>query len=709
MSSRAQRAERLLVGLETAAGSGLFDLDERLRVEEVRQHADVSPGSATLSVRLDADFDSVEARRRYHPDRRIQITTDEADESQRTILFVGYPPVQSARWDGRIGHEDEQFVFEAEHVFDRAARSREALIYGRHVRSAGIENGLVDEPEAYAARSVLMTALPCVFNPDGVPNRAPAPLQVSGSDGLSLRVHPFTHDGAIDARPWSYATMLRYLLWFYLRSDAGIDASQVFAITAGLATETGLPGSALETALAREPRSLTCEATNLAEALDLVLASAGLKLSVDEGLVGDQNRSALRLWLTEDGPLRVLRLARGGQHPDGTPWYDTTMRSATQILQDNNTYRGQVTWDDRKRVTASVVIGDVKKYEMTVPLWPGWAPRGGLDSVATEDRADAKAAALLPEEIEALGDLALMNDWFRFHHRQGDQFAAGSDVARLWVLNEDGRFDGQLYNRHAPFDNYRPFDFAAVAEASVLVPGAWMRRPRPLLPLISTSTDRRPLGVWVEISFDSGATWHQQAGGVRVLNDRAGIYLDVENPTATTPSGIDPSEQNMWYALIDQTFRVRVTASFESDDRIVARASSPSEPARLSTKGMVIRRPRALRFHSRQHTTHALRETTLGSEQEHDDTLAARQLAQRMADAGQPWEVRSVPALPWIETGYALGDRITEVRGQYLRLATSGRVDADYPAIVARRYVLRDGRYDTELTLGQAGAPMDLV
>ena len=58
------------------------------------------------------------------------------------------------------------------------------------------------------------------------------------------------------------------------------------------------------------------------------------------------------------------------------------------------------------------------------------------------------------------------------------------------------------------------------------------------------------------------------------------------------PTGVDPALMNLWYAIVNQTFRVRVTAVIESDDRLVAtfpadRLSSPT----LHLNAVAVRRP----------------------------------------------------------------------------------------------------------------------
>ncbi len=708
MRFRSEPAERLLAAFETAYGSGRFEVDERLRVEEVFQRSDQVISSATFAVRLDDMFDAEEARRRYHPDRRVAVMTDAADPTRREFLFEGYPPVQSTRWDGRVGREDECYVFEAEHVFERLQRARESLIYGRRMRNGRIEDGLSSEPEIYAGQSVLMTALPCVFNPDGVGNRAVVPLVVASPNGGSRAVHVFTSDEGRGIK-WTYATALRYLIWFYLLREGPVGEGNVFSATDDpIDSGLGEP-KALSAALRREPVSLVCEATHLLEALALWSAAAGVHLTAETENVAGRPYTHLRVWAAEDGPLKRLYLVRSGRHADGTPRFDAAAHSVSQILSANNTYRGEVTWDHRRIVNCPIVLGDIKRYEMTVPLWPGWIPRDDLDNVESADRAAAKALAMTPAEVEACGVEAEACEWFQRYHRRGSLFMIDKDIARLWILNEDGYFDGALYNRQTPFDDYRPFDFASVADATVTSKGVWTRRPRRLLPAISQSAEGRSLGVWVEISFDSGASWQQQAAGVRVLEERVGVYFDCENPTEITPAGVDPADQNLWYALIDGTFRVRVTAVIESDERLAAvygpdGLASPT----LQCNALVVRRPSSFQYVTRMHTTNALRSGGVAVAAERDDSEAIGDLARQLAVTNQDRAVRAAPVIPWIETGYALGDRIEGIYGRHLRFATILGSER-YPTVLGRRFRLDGGRYETELVLGMTPVPAEAV
>lgn len=705
MMSRTASAERLLVTVETAYGSNEFHLDERLLVEEVHQRCDDNISTATISVRIDDEFDSEEARRRYHPDQRIIVMTDDADVASREILFEGYPPMQSWRWDGRIGREEERYVFHAEHVWERLARAREALVFGRYVRNGEIDDGLQTDPAAYRGKAALLTALPCVFNPDGIGNQAAEPLTVTAASEVRS-VHIFTYDDRRSPK-WTYATAIRYLAWFYLLKTGPVYEGNVFEITDAPAAGLTAVSGALGRALAREPVSLNCEATSLAEAMGLLCDAAGIHLSVETQNVGGRPVTQLRIWAAEDGPVRRLHLARTGRWPDGELRYDTSSRSVPDILSANNAYRGEVAWDHGRIVNSPVVIGGIRKHEMTVPLWPGWIPRDGLDSVQPAGRLAAKGQALTPDQVESLGSRAEGHLWFRRYHRRGNEFKAHADTGRLWVLNEDGYYAGGLYNRNAPFDNYRPFDFSTVADATVTASGAWMRRPRRFLPAVTRSLEDRPLGVWVEISFDTGATWQQQSSGVRVLEDRCAIYFDADNPTEITPPGADPLDQNMWCAIIDQAFRVRVTAVIESDDRLLA-TIPPGEvrSPTLQLNGIVVRRANAFQLVSRSHTTNVLCGIgASGAAVERDDSQAIMALARQLAEVNQDRRVSVAPTIPWIETAYSLGDRIAEIRGRRIRFATTMGVETRFPAVIERRFALQDGRYETTLTLGITETP----
>ena len=113
---RSGQAETVVASLETSPGSGVFVVDDRLRVEEVNLRSDDAISTARLSVRLDQNFDTAAARARYQPDLRIVVRTNAANPDDRVVLFEGYPPVQRARWHGGPGKGQESFGFVVSHV-----------------------------------------------------------------------------------------------------------------------------------------------------------------------------------------------------------------------------------------------------------------------------------------------------------------------------------------------------------------------------------------------------------------------------------------------------------------------------------------------------------------------------------------------------------------------------------------------------------------
>lgn len=702
---RIQGVELLVVTVETSPGSGVFAVDERLSVSEVTLGSDAVMSTARIHVRLDAEFDAAAARGRYQADRRVVVRTQEADAARQAVLFEGYPPTQEAGWRGGPGDAEETYGFLATHVYERLSREREGWIYGRRMRSGEIVDGLVGDPVTWGGRSVLVEGLPCVFNLDGAKNCAPTPLQVTGADGVARAIHLFTYDDDSNGIAWSYLNALRYLLWFYVPRggpmfvDALLSATEAY-VPVGVGTAGG-DGSALLTSLVGACETLNLEATNLVEALSLLADSAGVHVTAETAAAGAGVRSQFRAWAAGDAAGKRLHLVRGGVHADGTPRFDPSTLSADDVKRVNDVARAMIRWQDGRIVNAPLVIGEVKAYEMTVPLVPGWEPAVLLDNVAPPDRAAAKDAALLPDQVAKLGAGAESASWFQKYHRAGSQFVQHRFVGRRWVLNEDGRFDAATYNRNAPFDAYQPFDFSTVTSPGITRRGAWARRSRALRDTITRTELGATFGVHVEISFDGGATWFQPTGPVQVLTGPTAILFDADNPTQITPPGVDPAEQNLWYALIDQTFRVRVTAVMEGDERLIG-SSGPVDPASptLRTTSRIVYDPRTYQYVTRQGTTDVLATVNpSATDLERIDSERANAAAIGIARRESDRRILATPAVPWLDRTFSIGDAIEQVRGRGISFVTRTEGRSRGPSVVGKRYRFGGGRWETELVL----------
>lgn len=694
-TAASQAAARLIVERETTPGAGWFEVDERLRATEVVLGSDLRLSSAVIEVRTDGSFGAAGVRDTYHPGVRFVVRTDESEAFRRTVLFEGFVPVTEANWD--VADEESAFgcCFRAEHVAGQVAAER--VVLGRHVRSLLIERRLAADPDTWQGRSEWVAALPCIFNFDGLANCAAEPLVVRGADGSSMSVHIFCGEGDAGAEPWTYARALRYLAWFYRLRGGPVADGNLFSATepyAGLsaAGPATIPRSdVMGLALCRVVDGVCCEGMNAVEALAVVAESAGLHITAETASEAGKAISRWRLWAAAQGKTKTLRL-RGR----------AAGASARQVLADNNLGGGAVRWDLRRVVHRPIVFGGVKQLEVTVSLWPGWLPEPNLDNVPAEQREAAKALAWTPDEVFAQRRSAGESDWFKRYHRQGSQFVSHAAVGRRWVLNEDGRYAGALYNRNEPFDSYKAFDFASVVDGGQWHPQRWMRRPRRFLPTASATPEGQSVGVWVEASFDSGATWCGLAGTYRVLADECGVCFDCANPTEIVPPGVDPREQNMWYALIDQTFRVRVTAVIETDERLTAGPAAEATWRGAPWHQREVRfEPDAFGYLSATGGSSVLAAADgQGAGPRRDDSAAIAALAAELAREGAIRLTAGNPRIPWIDREYEIGDRIVGVSGPGVGFDVGGGVEKHAPVVVGKRYRLAGGRYETELLLG---------
>ena len=169
---RSEKIATVEVWVETSPGSGTFERDDRLRVDEVETVIDGRLSEAKLSVRLDRDFDLVDARVGYHGDLRVVIAMRGAGSADRDILLDGYPLILSSRRRGGPRQANDVYELTVTSVYGRWAQDERSWVFGRRMRSGRIVDGLQALPEAFVDQSVLAAALPCVFNLDGAASRS---------------------------------------------------------------------------------------------------------------------------------------------------------------------------------------------------------------------------------------------------------------------------------------------------------------------------------------------------------------------------------------------------------------------------------------------------------------------------------------------------------------------------------------------------------
>lgn len=711
--------------VETSAGSREFRTDPRIKVEKLTLGSNGIESQAQLQVfagPIYTDPPGVEAGLTaaevlsgggrdgfgtfITPDQEIRIYRDDPTaypESIKIILFAGY--CRSPRYEERGGSPSERsFSLLVRPMSEAMSTTPHCQIYGRYMRSAAAQD-LIDKEQARSTTTawedeefdcVLVTSERCVFNAGGLGNRAAAPIEVTINEQDEL-LYVFTSDADPDAKMWTFAQALRYLMYFYMIfgfedgeywGDGNLFSSTRAFIKKGASQRPKPPVSddaAFEFAMLGEPRNVNCDGLSLPEALVVMADAARIRfmlLAVADGTATPSN--LFWFYAKGAGPAKIL---------SKQAVLDARDLSPEEILAQNTVkdLSFQAVYEDV--ITRPIFLGDVRRYEVTVELVPGWKPNEHLDDVA-----DAEAALAYAEAHWDLDEVDLQADpWFGRYHKGGHDFQTWAEVGRRWVLNETGRYRADDYARDAgPYveDTYVPWepsgaeikDSFASGDGTLgdvgLVAGEWARRPRPLRPCFSADKSGRSLGIYVEFSFDGGDTWYN-IPECRILNldDEAGIYVDADDLTTIVMPGDDvqdPSGTYFWKAMVDDVACVRVTAVIEGDERIEpvldgeginpAIAFATSHVFDVSAKYHCNRRDAANSIFRLNGPRHAPNETV----ETGDDLLELQRMAEGVLDMLAGRQNAAAATIPWLTTDYQPLDSISEISGMGLQLLSHG-------------------------------------
>jgi hypothetical protein len=662
------------------------------------------------------------------PDQKIMIvldrgrTTDDDDDDVplHQVVFQGY--VGDVRYEERSGppQSSRGFTLIVQSMLERLSDQGHAWIAGRWMRTAEAQDALdatQDRDDATAHGDLdsvgfaPVWALPCAFNAGGEPNRAAAPITVS-LGGESQLIHVFAPDGDPDAEPWTFAQILRHLAFFYqLRAyDDSVEITEqpglvrdgnLFALTAALATQSiadrpdppVTDATAWSFAVLDEPKSLSVEGMNVVEAFIAVAGAAGIRFreAIETVQQGEATTALSRLYWGARGAGTLRTLRRQATFAD---------RELPAQVITRRTNAGQLTLevDYRDIVTDPVILGDVLRHEVTVELVPGWMPDDNLDDVSDVDAARAYAEEHWDLDAEDI----VADPWYQRYHPSGSLFHSGQNrlVGRRWILNTTGAYRAADYARStgpyvaAAYAPWEPSD-ASITETSVdnagqvvgliLKAGAWSRRPRPFWPCLSADQERRSLGVVVEFSFDAGATWTVIPGVTIVaVDDDSAIHLDAQDLTEVFPVGGYRDDEHLWFALLEDRLRVRVTAVIESDARVSSNLGwlRAGAAPRITAKRVFEARDR---FASNRRDSANSQFGPAGVKAAASQTLDTREDTGRaQARAEALYELLSArqnacsAVVPWLELAeYAVMDSVLNIEGLGIRLAShgGGRVD----------------------------------
>jgi hypothetical protein len=707
----------MLVAVEDSDGSYVYE--PRLRVQKLQLACDGDMSHALVDVYTGEIFET-----QYHvddaeigpaemlsgqartggygmvgPDQGIIVYIPDESDSGKRIVFHGYAdfPQYAKRSSMQGSQQGGSIVVKS--VMERLAKRQWAQIDGRYVRTSASQDSW---RSAYAANAsaktsplgtdddVAKVSRPCTFNARGEANRAPAPIMVTWN-GKPQRLYVFTDDDDRDAEPWTWAQALRYLAFFHGLGDL-IDYTNIFEQTSdyidtgrasrplvGVYEDAGYDGGPetesqlLKFALLDTPHDACFDGENVVDAFTALAAATATHWRIQTGNSSSEPslpQNSLIVWARGGGPRREV----------AEDWAATDRETKTvaEITQDLNVNQYQIGADYGDIVTNVIGHGDVRRYEITTELVPGWKPDANVDVPADVDAAvDASTAHgenLDPDDT-----------WCQKYHTSGALFHNYADVGRRWVLNETGRYLASLYARssgHFASSAYTPWEPSSCSitdtriaddmstDTVAVASGEWSRLPRPLKECFSADSSGRSYGVVVEASFDGGINWERIA--CKVLSTEAGVYIEADDLSRMKTVYEDGT--TWWEALCNDNARVRVTGVIEGDATISANIEADwslpitHKAARLFKWADKIKSNRRSGGNS-QFAPGAAKAAPGQTTDARDDLEVLRDWVWTLLDV---LTARQVPAsfqVPWLEfTRYWVGDCITHLRGHSLSL-----------------------------------------
>lgn len=497
---------------------------------------------------------------------QIRICTDQ--EQGFTVLFHGFAAGYRSSLTGGTGGADSREEVAVECYDFRWLLHKTSPLYGQIARSVDNYNGITPKNEF-----TFFSARPLVFNAEGKENRDPVALTGQGveSNYKSFTL-PIFADKSI-SEFWSAREMIGYILSIY--------TNRYFGLFPILSTDClGLDHVDFDKII----HSINCETLTIPEAIEKVCKNVG---------------QTWREEYTANGPVWVFYKpgeAASGQRsstirtilhtlhsPAAGESIDVAVAGGAKMLYAANFAR-----DIDSVVNNPWGIGDVERFEVTVNLVPGWQ-----DSDFTLDSASSYANLFKTDADLSVETNPNQYSYFSRYHTRGNAFQR--DLGRKWVLNEIGTYTPAAYDRGAMFDfsTVVPADYIKSKTTGKRLFGPFGRSFKPCLTFDKDSLNS--LGIKVEFSFDSGATWQILPTSIENLSGECGIRITTQNLAelvdlakgAIAAGSLTGKELNYFTSLADDKVnsrsfknaawktRCRVTATVEMDHRLT-KDSRPS-------------------------------------------------------------------------------------------------------------------------------------
>ena len=230
------------------------------------------------------------------------------------------------------------------------------------------------------------------------------------------------------------------------------------------------------------------------------------------------------------------------------------------------------------------------------------------------------------------------NDYDRFSPSTNPDFYQIKDVYRKWCLNEAGDYSNDPYNEGDAFD------FSKVFEG-----GNFVHRRRRFWPALTTDSQNRSLGYFLEVSFDNGLHWWQYLYAFNNLLDECGVWLSSER-----------LDVDSWVAAQKGVLKFRITASVISDERLSCAVADGPTDSVAPVVEHVITLPRQFRYRrvSGQSIFAGACDNALGLPDEVDDSAALFEFVRQKAAVSSAIIETVNVQTPYLAFGYQPGDKV---------------------------------------------------
>ena len=595
----------------------------------------------------------------FKQDYRIGVFRELGD-NKREILFDGFTQVPQVDLDS----ESQPVTFTA---LATPIRCFDDKIRGAFYRDA-------DDP---ATGEIWETKLPTRFNPDGKPNATPTDYDEdeSGDQPYPVFLPAGFVRSPLDATYWTLGRAIRYILAnfngeeFVRNDDFGVIDEHLKAIVPKGGEEINLDDDTTYELKEIVIRDFDATGLTWPEAVNRLIGQHGFRMdfildSAYEDTTdgsGSVVESAKAKWMIE------FHREDGYLEPDAKT---LKMQNPGEILDPGKTNLSNLKLARDTAEVANAIVVDTAptRYEVSVILAPGFTP----------DSADA-----------------LNRDAFR-RSKMSD---ANRDKYRLYIFDECG--DGHWDVRNSTTSSV-PGDFGDKLSGD----NEWVKRYRPALNKLLTRDSRGRLQsakLWVSTDYPGPAcnvwnklgTWQQVSSGWRVLDDRLGIYFDVEDteeihtgsPGSQTRGGMirgitqSATPDNTIY----KKFYLRLDCVIEGDDDCNGIAiRRPSSSTQYTTTRII-----DARDHFRKEMIHESSPNYSGSNANNqvvrDDTEKAKDYARAIQRATELAKFAGTATIPRFTTAYAIGDRISKIDGRNMSLRSSAGTKNEnprYPSVI---------------------------